>query len=149
MRLIFAILFLLVFTVSCTKNTFTTKPQLKIKSVNATEVSGDETLEFVIRLTDKEGDFSSFFGYAGTTTNCPASDFADSSLLTIPDDFINSKNKDGDVVIDLTRSLRHSNFCQGPGGTYETDTTVYSFWTKDRAGNVSDTVRSGPIIIHP
>ena len=149
MRLIFAILFLLVFAVSCSKDNFTTKPQLKIKSVNATEIFGDQTLEFVIRLTDKEGDFSSFFGYSGTTTNCAASDFSDSSLLAIPDDFITSKNKDGDVVIDLTRSLRHSNFCPAPGNTFETDTTVYSFWTKDRAGNVSDTVRSGPIIIHP
>lgn len=117
--------------------------------MNATEISGDETLEFVIRLTDKEGDFSSFFGYSAVTTNCPASDFADSSLLAIPDDFINSKNNDGDIVIDLTKSLRHSNFCQAPGNTYYTDTTVYSFWTKDRAGNVSDTVSSVPIIIHP
>jgi len=148
MRLIFAILFLLVFAVSCTKDNFTTKPQLKIKSVNSTEIFGDQTLEFIIRLTDKEGDFSSYFGYSGVTTNCPASDFADSSLLTIPDDFINSKNKDGDIVIDLTRSLRHSNFCQASANSYETDTTVYSFWTKDRAGNVSDTVRSEPIIIH-
>jgi hypothetical protein len=149
MRLIFAILFLLLFTITCTKNNFTTKPQLKIKSVNSTEISGSQTLEFVIRLTDKEGDFSPFFGISAKTTSCPASDFIDSTIFQIPDQFISSKNNDGDIVLDLTQSLRHANLCLGPGNAPITDTTVYSFWTKDKAGNVSDTVSSGPIIIHP
>ena len=149
MRLTFPILFLLLLAIACTKDNFTTTPQLKIKSVNSTEVSGDETLEFVIRLTDKEGDFSNYFGIEGTTPNCPASDFIDSSLFQIPSDFIDSKKNDGDIVLDLSKLQRHSNLCNGPGSSFLTDTTVYSFWTKDRAGNVSDTVRSEPIIIHP
>ncbi|HEY2721574.1 MAG TPA: hypothetical protein VGI82_07605 [Chitinophagaceae bacterium] len=149
MRLIFAILCLLLLIVSCTKDNFTTKPQLKIKSVNSTEISGDETLEFIIRLTDKEGDFTSYFGIETNTPNCPASNFLDSTLFQIPDQFISSKNTDGDIVLDLAKGIRHSNLCPGPGSTFLTDTTVYSFWTKDKAGNVSDTIRSQPIIIHP
>ncbi len=148
MRLIFATLFLMLITVTCKKDSFTTKPQLKIKSVNATEIFGDQTLEFIIRLTDKEADFTSYFGIEATTTSCPASNFSDSTLFQIPDQFLSSKNNDGDIVLDLTRDLRHSNMCQGPGGDQLTDTTVFSFWTKDKAGNVSDTVRSEPIIIH-
>jgi hypothetical protein len=142
-------LFLLLLTAGCTKDNFTTKPQLKIKSVSSTEISGNETLEFIIRLTDKEGDFTSFFGISASTPNCPASDFSDSTLFQIPDQFISSKNNDGEIVLDLPKTLRHSNLCPAPGSTYMTDTTVYSFWTKDRAGNLSDTVRSTPIIIHP
>jgi len=149
MRLIFALLFLLLFTVTCTKDNFTTKPQLKIKNVNSTEISGNQTLEFTIRLTDKEGDFTSFFGISTKTPGCPASDFIDSSLFEIPDAFLSSKNDDGDIVLDLSKSQRHSNLCPGPGSTFKTDTTVFSFWTKDKAGNISDTVRSTPIIIHP
>lgn len=149
MRLIFALLFLLLFTVTCTKDNFTTKPQLKIKNVNSTEITGNETLEFTIRLTDKEGDFTSFFGISTKTPGCSASDFTDSSLFEIPDAFLSSKNDDGDIVLDLSKSQRHSNLCPGPGSTFKTDTTVFSFWTKDKAGNISDTVRSTPIIIHP
>ena len=149
MRLILVILCVLFSAVSCTKSGFTTKPQLKIKSVNSTEITGDETLEFTIRITDKEGDYSPFFGIEATTPNCPASDFSDSTLFQIPSQFIDSKNKEGDIVLDLTKIQRHSNLCQGTGNSFLTDTTVYSFWTKDKAGNVSDTVRSVPIIIHP
>src|SRR5215467_8795999 len=145
MRLIFPILFLLFVAVACTKDNFTTSPQLKIKSVNSTEISGDETLEFVIRLTDKEGDFSNYFGIEATTPNCPASDFMDSTLFQIPNDFIDAKKNDGDIVLDLTKLQRHSNLCSGPGSTFLTDTTTYRFWTKDRAGNVSDTAVSEPI----
>ena len=149
MRLISAILVLLLLTVACTKDNFTTKPQLKIKSVNSTEIFGNQTLEFIIRLTDKEADFSSYFGISTKTPGCPLSDFTDSTLFHLPDEFVSSKIDEGDIVLDLTKSQRHSNLCPGPGSSFLTDTTVFSFWTKDRAGNVSDTVRSEPIIIHP
>ena len=149
MRPIFALVLLLVFSSSCKKNGFSDKPQLKIKSVSSNEITGDETLEFIITITDKQGDFTSYFGIEANTPNCPASDFADSTLFQIPFDFISSKATEGDIVLDLSKTLRHSNLCPGPGGTSLTDTTVYSFWTKDKAGNVSDTVHSSPIIIHP
>ncbi|HEY0432248.1 MAG TPA: hypothetical protein VGC95_00160 [Chitinophagaceae bacterium] len=148
MRSIFVAM-VLVLMIGCKKDNFTTKPQLKIKSVNATEIGGDQTLQFVIRLTDKEGDFSSYFGISTTTPNCPGSDFTDTTLFQIPDQFLNSKNKDGDIYLDLAKSQRHSNLCVGPGSTFLTDTTVFRFWTKDKAGNLSDTVTSEPIIIHP
>jgi len=149
MRLIFATLFFLLVTISCKKDKFTTKPELKIKSVNSTEISGDQTLEFIIRLTDKEADFTPYFGIEATTTSCLSSDFVDSTIFQIPDQFIRSKNNDGDIVLDLPKVLRHSNLCLGTSNEPITDTTVFSFWTKDKAGNVSDTASSQPIIIHP
>ncbi|MFI5186379.1 MAG: hypothetical protein ACHQF0_06625 [Chitinophagales bacterium] len=152
MRLILAILLVVLFAVACSKNNFTTKPQLKIKSVNTTELSRNDDLQFTMRLTDKEGDFTTFLGYSKTVVNCPAGNFADSSLLQIPQKFLDAHLNEGDVVIDLSDViLKGDNDCTvaGGGGTPQTDTAVYSFWTKDKAGNVSDTVKSVPIIIHP
>lgn len=149
MRLIFAILVLFVAITACKKDKFTTKPQLKIKKVNATEISGSQTLVFTIQITDKEGDFTPYFGIATNVPNCPASNFSDSTLFKIPVEFINSKNTEGEIVLSLAKGQRHSNFCPGPGSTFKTDTTTFSFWTKDAAGNKSDTLRSTAIIIHP
>jgi hypothetical protein len=148
MRVIYAILVLLLFAVACKKDKFTTKPQLKMRRVNSTEIFGNQNLVFTILLTDKEGDFSTYFGVGTTSPGCPASDFVDSTLFKIPEEFISSKNNSGDIVLTLSKAQRHSNQCPGPGGTFKTDTTVFRFWTKDLAGNVSDTIWSDPIIIH-
>jgi hypothetical protein len=149
MRLISAIILLLVVTASCNKDKFTTKPQLKIKDINSTEIFGSQTLTFTIRITDKEGDYSPYFGFATKVPSCPASEFTDSTLFHIPSEFINSKNKEGEIVLSLSKSQRHSNLCpSGGSGQFKTDTTTFKFWTRDAAGNVSDTISTVPIIIH-
>ena len=147
MRVTYVILILLFSAVACKKDKFTTKPQLRMRRVNATEIFGNQNLVFTILLTDKEGDFSNYFGY-GRNSTCPAGDFMDSTLLKIPDEFIASKNRSGDIVLTFTKVERGSNQCPGPGGTFKPDTTVFKFWTKDLEGNVSDTIWSDPIIIH-
>ena len=150
MRLILAMFVITIFTAaSCKKSKFTTKPQLKLKKVNAKEISGSQNLVFTIQVTDKEGDFTPYFGIATNVPNCPASNFSDSTIFSIPVEFINAHSNEGDIVLTLSKSQRHSNLCPGPGGTFKTDTTTFSFWTKDAAGNKSDTVRSAAIIIHP
>jgi hypothetical protein len=148
MRVIYAMLLLLFVAVACEKDKFTTKPQLAIKRVNSDEIFGNQNLVFTIRLTDKEGDFTSFFGISANTPGCPASNFTDSTLFQIPNEFIDSKQNEGEIVLTLSKAQRHSNLCPGPGGTFKTDTTTFKFWTKDDAGNVSDTVWSDPVIIH-
>jgi hypothetical protein len=132
---------------SCTKDKFTTKPQLKYKSVNTTTVSGNQEIRIRFDLTDKEGDFTSFLGVKKTVKGCPLSNFIDSTKYFIPADFLSSKEKEGEVVVTFDKSIRGSNACSLPGGATRPDTTVYSFWTKDKAGNVSDTAYSATIII--
>jgi len=148
MRVIYATLLLLIFAVACEKDKFTTKPQLHLKRVNADEIFGNQDLVFTITLTDKEADFTSFFGVSTKTPGCPASDFTDTTLFQIPTEFIDSKHNEGEIVLALSKAQRHSNLCPGPGGTFKTDTTTYKFWTKDKAGNMSDTLWTDPIIIH-
>jgi hypothetical protein len=148
MRLIFAILLLGSVAISCTKNKFTTKPQLKVTKVSHTEISGTETLRFTIHITDKEGDFTSLIGYRKKVPGCVNSNFLDSTKLHIPSDFIATRDKEGDIVIDMDKTIRGDNQCTGTGGTFKVDTATFCFWTKDAAGNISDTACSSPIIIH-
>ena len=141
--LLFAILYL-----SCGKDSFTTTPQLKYKSANRTTISGDQILELKFRLTDQEGDFSSFLGMRKSVPGCPASEIYDSASFAIPNEFIKTKQTEGEVVVSITRFKRGSNACSGSGaGSTKPDTAVFNFWTRDQAGHTSDTARSEPIII--
>ncbi len=142
--IIFAIAIL---AVSCGKDQFTTKPQLKYKSVSATTISGTQSIQIKLDLTDKEGDFTSLLGMKKTVAGCSTSDFTDSTSFIIPADFISTKQMEGEVVVTLDRIKRGANSCFQPGGAIRPDTTVFSFWTRDKAGNVSDTARSEQIII--
>jgi len=141
---IFVLAFLLL---CCGKDKFTTKPQLKLKSISSTTISGSQTLTIRLDLTDKEGDFTPLLGITKTVAGCPTSNFLDTVSFTIPDEFIKTKGTHGEVNVILDRIKRGSNSCFLPGGAVRPDTTVFGFWTRDKAGNVSDTTRTDPIII--
>src|SRR5262245_46963538 len=127
---------------ACGKDKFTTKPQLIYKSVNSKTISGNQTLTIKLDLTDKEGDFTTLLGVKRFEPGCPASDFIDSQKFTIPQDFIKTKGTHGEVVVSLNSNNRGSNACQLPGGATRPDTAVFKFWTRDKAGNTSDTTVS-------
>ena len=146
MRLIPIFVFVFLFF-CCNKDKYTTKPQLKYKSANITTVSGNQVLLLKLDLTDKEGDFTTLLGVKKTVSGCPGSNFTDSTLFPIPEDFIKTKGTHGEVVVTLNKSDRGSNTCSVPGGGTRPDTTVFKFWTRDKAGNTSDTALSEQIII--
>ncbi|MBC7948040.1 MAG: hypothetical protein H7Y42_09200 [Chitinophagaceae bacterium] len=148
MRFISILAFVLIL-VGCEKDKFTTIPKLTYKSVNSKNISGTQTLEMKLDLTDKEGDFTTFLAIRKTVKGCPTSNFTDSTLFAIPNDFLGSKENEGELVITLDKIRRGSNSCFIPGGGVRADTTVFSFWTRDKAGNVSDTAYSDEIIILP
>lgn len=146
MRYLF-MLFAFVILAGCNKDKFTTKPQLKIKSVNPTDISGSQNLVIVLNLTDKEGDYSTFFGVKKTVNACPSGNFTDSTSFPLPQNFIDTKKTEGEITVTLDRIHRGANNCLAPGGGVKVDTAIYSFWNRDKAGNLSDTVSTGPIII--
>ncbi|HWC54482.1 MAG TPA: hypothetical protein VG676_12930 [Chitinophagaceae bacterium] len=139
--------FALMFMAGCSKSKFTTKPQLKVKSVNSTDISGNQTLVITLNLTDKEGDYSSFFAIKKTVNACPDSGFTDSTSFPLPQSFIDTKKNEGEITVTLDAIKRGGNKCVGPGGGVKVDTAIYSFWTRDKAGNVSDTAYTEPILI--
>lgn len=147
MRLISLLMIALVFVVACEKDKFTTKPQLRFKSVNSTEISNNDVIVLTFDLTDKEGDFTDSLWFSRSVKNpCQFSNFIDSSL-TIPAEFLATKNKEGEIVISLDKLIRGPNDCQLPGGGTRPDTAVYKLWTVDKAGNQSDTAFTPEIII--
>ena len=147
------ILAIAILVFGCGKDKFTTKPQLKYKSVNSKKISGSQTLVFKLELTDKEGDFTTLLGVKKIVPGCPTtpfingSEFTDSLKFVIPPDFITTKGKQGEVVVTLNQNDRGSNACTVPGGATKPDTCTFKFWTRDKAGNVSDTAVSEQIII--
>jgi hypothetical protein len=148
MRLIPIFVFVFLFF-ACNKDKYTTKPQLKYKSANATRISGNQVLQLRLDLTDKEGDFTTLLGLKKTVAGCANSNFIDSAKFSIPDDFLKTKGTHGELVITLNKNDRGSNTCSVPGGGTRPDTTVFKFWTRDKAGNTSDTALSEQIIILP
>lgn len=131
---------LLLIIVSCSKDTFQSKPQLTLKSVSSTVVPPYSGFQVTMRLTDKEGDFYDTIWVSKVTTRCPTSNFADSLKYRVPDDAPRTSNFDGELVVSFTYGDIQPQ-CIRP------DTAVFSFWMKDKKGNKSDTVRTAPIII--
>lgn len=151
MRLI-SVLMIAFVLFACEKDKFTTKPQLRFKSVNTTEVSGDGILQLKFDLTDKEGDFTDSLWFSKSiraANGCTLGTFIDSTSLRIPEGFLKTKGIEGEIVITLDRRLRGSNQCQLPGGDLRPDTSIFKLWTVDKAGNQSDTAFTPEIIILP
>jgi hypothetical protein len=131
----------MLFIISCSKDSFQSKPQLFLKSVSSTNIPNGGNLEIKFRLTDKEGDFRDTIWVKKITTRCPNSNFADSSIFRVPSDVPRTNFFDGEVVISLNYFLGLQPRCT------KADTAVFSFWMKDAAGNKSDTVSTPSIII--
>lgn len=126
---------------ACGKETFQSKPVLKIKSVSSTHVPVGSDFQVTMRLTDKEGDFSDTLWIMKSTTKCALSNFSDSTLYRIPTETPRVKNFDGEVLVSFSYAIELQPRCA------RNDTAVFSFWIKDQAGNISDTVKTAPIII--
>ena len=139
-KILFFLFFITIF-ISCGKDTFQSKPQLFLTSVSTTTVPPLGDLQIIMRLTDKEGDFLDTIWVKKITTRCPSSNFSDSLLYRIPDGVPKTKNFDGEVVMSFTYAFELQPRCTKP------DTAVFSFWMKDKKGNVSDTARTPQIII--
>ena len=137
----FIYILLLLFILSCGKDSIQSKPQLKIKSVSSSVVAIGDDLVVKMRLTDKEGDFVDTIWMKKMTTRCNASNFTDSLLYRIPPETPRTKNFDGEVLITLTYAVELQPRCN------KADTAVFSFWMKDAKGNKSDTVKTQSIII--
>lgn len=126
---------------SCGKETFQSKPQLRIKSISGNVVPVGSDLVIKMRLTDKEGDFKDTIWVKKATTRCSQSNFIDSFLYRIPPETPRSNNFDGEVQVTFAYAIELQPRCN------RNDTATFSFWMKDNKGNKSDTVKTAPIII--
>jgi hypothetical protein len=142
-----ASLFLLAL-VSCSKNKYTTKPQITIVSIGPDSVSISDIFKVDLHFTDKEGDIHDSLYMHGHVLNQKqqgnATEFQEYSY-TIPD---YPDKIQGDFQLMFSRQLNSTLPLLIDPQTEESDTILYSFNVKDSKGNLSDTVKAGkPIII--
>ncbi len=136
----------LMVVVACSKNTYNTKPTLKIKSFSTNVVQINQGLTFQLQVTDKEGDVTDIekaMSIVKVRLNQKTTPITlrDTLFFKVPE-APNSTN--GIIQFDLEYT-NHLISAQDPNG--QNDTLQLRFALKDKAGNVSDTVISDPIVI--
>lgn len=130
------------FLASCNKNGYTTKPQLKITSIN-TLIHPGETLTVVLTYTSKKGDLGggTFVAIRNRLNQDPLLGTAvnvDTVTGPIPN-FPDKPSAEFDFTEDWATYLHQSDA--------ENDTIVFKFAAIDRAGNSSDTITTPKIVV--
>ncbi len=132
----------------CSKNKFTTKPQLKFKKLNTNFVPRDGVIEVTLQFTDKEGDFlpGKLF-VQRLSSECPAdTNFKTVELLP---DFPTTADTEGDIIVSYSNGniFGYRTMSDVPGICADTTVCFFRFALEDKAGNKSDTIVSPPFAI--
>lgn len=135
-------LFSLVFS-ACTKDKFSTTPQIKLKSVNTDELHPEQILRFTISYTDKEGDLQDSIFVQQASANCPNTFFEQLYPLPV---FPTTSNASGEIEVSLGYRVQNYPSLREPQCDV-TDTCYFKFMLKDEAQHRSDTITAGPIYI--
>ena len=132
----------------CSKDKFTTKPQLSFKDVNSYNIPRGGLMIFNLELTDKEGDVSDSIFIKTVTANCPSSDLPDPLAYRIPE-FPTSANIKAQMQIVYENGTNNTgNAIYNGNKCSKNDTTYFYFWMKDKGNHVSDTIRTDkPLVI--
>ena len=148
--LIVAVILIGVGVAACKKDQFTTKPQIKLKSVNTDRVSQNQVLNIVLDVTDKEGDIQDTLFMERIRYSCePSTEITKYKIA----DFPSQGSLKAEIAITFYNGLDNpnynafiTNFCASVSGE-KTDSGYYKIWVQDKARNVSDTVKTGIIVI--
>ena len=137
---------LLIGSFACKKTTFETKPSLELKSVSTREVipanpvSSTPPLVLTFEFTDLEGDMAGArVGVEKISRDCSLGNFIDTVSYSISPDVPATRNLKADLEVRFT--YFQISRCQFA------DSTEFKVWVTDRAGNISDTVSTGLIVI--
>jgi len=133
--------------VSCKKDT--TRPQLSYVSVNTNKVNPNQALIFTLHFTDPTGGADSLF-VKEVVNNCPVDSLV--QTLALPD-YSAFKGDYGDILVPFGDGVVFA----PDGNPYlpvntaftcnENDTAYFRFVLKNDAGEASDTVNSGTIVV--
>jgi hypothetical protein len=141
-------LLIVLVAVACDKNKLETRPSLKIKDVNTTEVFPGQQLVITLEYTDKEGDLGGgVMTYVRNRLNvtpipdAPSNDKADTVERILPDF---PKTTSGQIEVKIDQTFMDED--PGKDSTYVNDTMFFKLYVKDAVGNVSDTVTTGTVL---
>ncbi|MCW3106015.1 MAG: hypothetical protein JWQ09_521 [Segetibacter sp.] len=133
------------FLAACSKDKYTSKPQLKFKSVNTKVLSRGQQITFTLEVTDAEGDLQDTIWVQESVKNCSQS--GGTAPYRMPD-FAATKNLKGDIQICYSYGINLG--CPDifePKCNGRNDSAIYRFWLQDKAKNKSDTAKSDEIVI--
>ncbi len=143
MRNTIVIAILALFFTACSKDKFTSKPQLKFESINTKVLDRGGIISFKIRYTDLEGDLQDSIYVEKVEPNCPLSGF--SSRYKLPD-FPTTRNSEGELNISFGYNVNNYPLIKAPQCD-RNDTCYFRFMLKDKAQNKSDTINSETFVI--
>ena len=132
------------FLVACKKNQYTTKPQLKYKSVNTRQLNRNQSLTFIIEVTDSEGDLQDSLWVKEVVRNCPNGGFT--SRYKMPE-FTGTKNFKGEINVCYAYGVNLGCPIIQPTCGNKNDSATFKFWVQDKAKNKSDTITSEEVVI--
>lgn len=136
--------------IACAKNSYETKPQIKVKSTNGNVIPavGDAVLATTFEFTDKEGDLGQgelVYHLKLLNKRALVNPGSAYQAITVPVPEFPDKSK-GEMELRLQRSNIYLDIVAPPTQD-KNDTIIVRAWVKDRAGNVSDTAYSEQIIL--
>ena len=131
---------------ACGKDSFNSKPSLEFLSTAGNDLEQGDLLQINLMVRDKEGDISDTLFVESFTRRCPNS----IRMLKPPMPEIPPKaNLEAKISLNYLVNVANGEY---PTWTLDlcrfSDTLEMSFWIKDKAGNISDTIKlPQPIII--
>jgi hypothetical protein len=129
--------------ITCSKDTYNTKPTLEFESVNATVFPQPSVVTFKLQCTDKEGDVvdTIWVQRISKVPNC-------ASLSRIDSFLIPNFNPPKNVKADFEFTYNYGSIIPPNLGacSLANDTSYFRFWMSDEANHTSDTVQSPDLV---
>jgi hypothetical protein len=143
----------LILFIACSKDKFQDKPSVEIKSINPSqvpEISGAYT-EIEMEFTDKQGDLDSVLLYKVRLNSVQRPLLVNANTLLYKLPTFPEKSK-GEIKLTLDAAsmlvaVQFPSSQQGAPNNKEPDTIFFKIIVKDKAGNVSDTATTEPLVI--
>ncbi|MFY8128665.1 MAG: hypothetical protein ACOVMM_09820 [Chitinophagaceae bacterium] len=131
---------------ACSKTSYTTKPQLKVKKINRTTLNNQQDLVIELEFTDAEGDIQDTIWYQRISKICPTQPGVNvSDKFKIPN-VETTSNQKGIFEFKFLYGALQTGFITLNGCSNKNDTSYFKFWMKDKAKNYSDTITTENIV---
>lgn len=131
----------------CQKSTYTSKPQISVKSISSTTLGQGSLLLFQIQFTDAEGDIQDTLWVQKISRTCPGTPGSHFTSLNKVPDFTPTTSLKGILEIGYAYNANIPGYSTISGCGTKNDTSYFRFWLKDKAKNVSDTLVTENIVL--
>jgi hypothetical protein len=131
--------------ITCSKDSFNTKPGLQFISVNGSVFGQPSIVIFKLECTDKEGDVVDTLWVQRVSLVCPT-DRSGIDSFPIPN-FSPPKNVKAEFDLTYEYPAQHADKANLLGCSLANDTSYFRFWMHDKAQHVSDTVQTPNIVL--